>query len=259
MSAAIKDQLIEFEGELEAVSELISLEDTPENRELKDDLMALISVTEEEYRVALAGEQRGGGEEEGQESAPKRAKKNRWGAVVSSSSSSSSSSGFAPPSSLAPAAPAAVPARFETHAPSTATSSESSNNFQRTKTPQHHAIEITQEAEILKGTIKDITKPTEHKPLPKISTSSSFVIPESLKLLSTDTEELKLKKRKKVKTLKNKFNASMGIAISEEKQNTWQSFSKGKGGKGKRKEDSMFRTGDEGTLTEQKEVTKFKY
>ena len=84
---------------------------------------------------------------------------------------------------------------------------------------------------------------------PAISGTSTFVIPDNLKLLSTDTEEVRLKKRKKVKGLKSKFNTIKSSALATEKQAGWASFKvksgKKRGGVPKR---SMYETGDVGQV-----------
>ncbi|GMI35082.1 hypothetical protein TrCOL_g6163 [Triparma columacea] len=87
------------------------------------------------------------------------------------------------------------------------------------------------------------------KSKPSITSSSEFKIPDKLKLQSTDTEEEKLKKRKKVKRLKQKFNGAKSEAVSTEKAASWKSFVKG-GKKSKKRKgvgiDSQFKTKDDG-------------
>mmetsp|Transcript_17245 Transcript_17245/g.35523 ORF Transcript_17245/g.35523 Transcript_17245/m.35523 type:complete len:218 (+) Transcript_17245:78-731(+) len=106
------------------------------------------------------------------------------------------------------------------------------------------------------------SKPKKTKP--SITSSSEFKIPENLKLQSTDTEEEKLKKRKKVKRLKQKFNSAKGEAVSTEKAASWKSFVKGGKKSKKRKgvgKDSQFKTKDDGEAggSEQRERKKFSY
>jgi survival-of-motor-neuron-related-splicing factor 30 len=73
------------------------------------------------------------------------------------------------------------------------------------------------------------------KAAPVYTSTSEFVIPDNLKIQNTDTEEEKLKKRKKVKGLKLKFKRSVGEAVVSEKQQSWQDFVGGGKKKKKRK------------------------
>ncbi|GMH77524.1 hypothetical protein TrRE_jg3170 [Triparma retinervis] len=95
----------------------------------------------------------------------------------------------------------------------------------------------------------DVEASNVKKSKPTITSSSEFKIPDNLKLQSTDTEEEKLKKRKKVKRLKQKFNGAKSEAVSTEKAASWKSFVKGGKKSKKRKgvgKDSQFKTKDDG-------------
>ena len=87
----------------------------------------------------------------------------------------------------------------------------------------------------------------------KITASSTFVIPPHLRLLPTDDDPGRAKKRKQVKALKQKFKSVKSEARGEEKKMRWNDFQtgKGKGGKKKRKlkgvgGESIFGTREEG-------------
>ncbi|GMH97645.1 hypothetical protein TrVE_jg9445 [Triparma verrucosa] len=85
------------------------------------------------------------------------------------------------------------------------------------------------------------------KPKSKIKVDTEFEIPANLRLLPTDTEETKLKKRKKVKALKSKFKNIKSEVVATSKAASWQNFKSGGSKKKKRKglkEESMFKTGE---------------
>lgn len=52
----------------------------------------------------------------------------------------------------------------------------------------------------------------------------TFVIPDHLKMLPTDTEEEKMRKRKKVKHLKSHFKAKEKEEEGNEKQQSWKDY-----------------------------------
>jgi len=54
--------------------------------------------------------------------------------------------------------------------------------------------------------------------------TGTFVIPENLKILPSDSEEEKNRKRKKVKHLKNLFNKKKAAEEEDEKQKSWQHY-----------------------------------
>ncbi|GMI15347.1 hypothetical protein TrLO_g10516 [Triparma laevis f. longispina] len=85
------------------------------------------------------------------------------------------------------------------------------------------------------------------KPKSKIKVDTEFSIPQNLRLLPTDTEETKLKKRKKVKALKSKFKNIKSEVVATSKAASWQNFKSGGSKKKKRKglkQESMFKTGE---------------
>ncbi|GMH81312.1 hypothetical protein TL16_g08889 [Triparma laevis f. inornata] len=65
------------------------------------------------------------------------------------------------------------------------------------------------------------------KPKSKIKVDTEFSIPQNLRLLPTDTEETKLKKRKKVKALKSKFKNIKSEVVATSKAASWQNFKSG--------------------------------
>ena len=75
---------------------------------------------------------------------------------------------------------------------------------------------VRQQSETVSATAASPTA-AKSTPKPAISSSSEFKIPDNLRLLPTDTDEEKLKKRKKVKRLKNKFKVAKGEVVSSEK------------------------------------------
>jgi len=109
----------------------------------------------------------------------------------------------------------------------------------------------------------------EPKKKKNITSGSVFVIPENLKVLPTDTEEVKLKKRKRVKGLKSKFNGVKSNAVATEKKANWQNFMQKGKGKSKVPKESMYATSDnlgvgvgctsKGTFTSAGEKRKFAY
>jgi len=98
----------------------------------------------------------------------------------------------------------------------------------------------------------------KNKKKSNITADSTFVIPDNLKLLPTDTEEAKLKKRKKVKGLKQKFKATQSDVVQKEGVASWQDFKTGGKKKKKRKGvtdiESQFTTKD---LTNHSNMTEF--
>jgi survival-of-motor-neuron-related-splicing factor 30 len=81
--------------------------------------------------------------------------------------------------------------------------------------------------------------------------TAEFVIPDNLRLLPTDTEEIKKRKRKKVKALKANFLEKKTTAEESQVRNEWESF-KNKAAKKKPvgalsnlKKESIFKSPDE--------------
>lgn len=60
-----------------------------------------------------------------------------------------------------------------------------------------------------------------------------LIIPKNLQILPTDNEEVKAKKKRKIKALKDKFRFMKSEQARTEKQNTWKKFADKKAAKRK--------------------------
>jgi survival-of-motor-neuron-related-splicing factor 30 len=97
--------------------------------------------------------------------------------------------------------------------------------------------------------------------------AGEFVVPKNLQILPNDSDEVKAKKKRKIKSLKDKFRMRRAEKARSEKQNTWKKFADKKATKrkvgfmtGMRKE-SIFKTSDSftgkvGVTGSGKEMTK---
>ena len=238
-----------LEAELEQIEELLQLEDTPENRQMKVDLLELISLEKEGARRSAAATAAAAPAPlaafsafppapdpvaqaffSKSSAAPKYAASYSSSLPSSSSSSSSSSSAAAASSSSASSSVAAVPLPPSTH---------SQPVFPRAPLQVTHKVTTSSSSSSSVGSA-----------LRTIAVSNPFVIPDNLRLKETDTSEEKEKKRRRVKSLKSAYNAGLGSAVSKEKQSNWQDFL----GKNKKKRGvdnvhagtSQFRTKEEG-------------
>jgi len=101
----------------------------------------------------------------------------------------------------------------------------------------------------------------------ELNEAGEFIIPKNLQILPHDSEEVKAKKKRKIKNLKSAFRLKKAEKARAEKQNTWKKFADKKVGKrkvgfmtGMRKE-SIFKspdslTGKVGVTGSGKEMTK---
>jgi survival-of-motor-neuron-related-splicing factor 30 len=97
--------------------------------------------------------------------------------------------------------------------------------------------------------------------------AGEFVVPKNLQILPNDSEEVKAKKKRKIKSLKDKFRMKRAEKARSDKQNSWKKFADKKATKrkvgfmtGMRKE-SIFKTSDSftgkvGVTGSGKEMTK---
>eukprot|EP00587_Corethron_hystrix_P007868 CAMPEP_0113309876 /NCGR_PEP_ID=MMETSP0010_2-20120614/7740_1 /TAXON_ID=216773 ORGANISM="Corethron hystrix, Strain 308" /NCGR_SAMPLE_ID=MMETSP0010_2 /ASSEMBLY_ACC=CAM_ASM_000155 /LENGTH=266 /DNA_ID=CAMNT_0000165207 /DNA_START=26 /DNA_END=826 /DNA_ORIENTATION=+ /assembly_acc=CAM_ASM_000155 len=108
--------------------------------------------------------------------------------------------------------------------------------------------------------VPSLTKPSS-APAATAALPDKFLIPEKLLPLESDSDAVKEKKRRKIKTLKSKFNEKKKEEDRAKKQATWKDFISTGGGKKKKKKgagggsssglkgiaktESMFRTGTE--------------
>ena len=83
-----------------------------------------------------------------------------------------------------------------------------------------------------------------------VEMTSEFLVPESLRILPTDSEEVKENKRKRIKSLKNKHRVQKLESEHSQKQSSWQAFRSGIGAQRKvgfmssTVKDSIFRSPD---------------
>jgi len=97
--------------------------------------------------------------------------------------------------------------------------------------------------------------------------AGEFVVPKNLQILPNDSEEVKAKKKRKIKSLKDKFRMKRAEKARSDKQNSWKKFADKKATKGKvgfmtgMRKESIFKTSDSftgkvGVTGSGKEMTK---
>lgn len=77
-------------------------------------------------------------------------------------------------------------------------------------------------------------------PLTALSTGKASNVPEHLRVLPTDSEQVRANKKRKLKGLKRKATLAVQDHVSEQRQNSWQAFKAKKQGKRSMKKRSIF-------------------
>ena len=212
----IEEQISQYESQLAEVEEL--LQASPEDvslLSLKSDLVELLAITRQQIPPPAEAEEATAATAPQPASTPNALEKALEAAVETS---------------------IGVSPKAEEEAPLNVTSQ---TDAKRAAPPPVDNVDVAQEATAT--TTTTATMASNEPPRKKSKKLKEFEIPSHLVIHDTDTEAQKNKKRREIKSLKNKWRVKKKEIESERKQQSWQSFQKKKG---KKNDKSIFSTSD---------------